>query len=361
MNAFINMSFIFDELIKDIELSTKQTLTEYTLNHNFNLTNFTEFNTKKEYLIREIEIILDSNNTNNMTQIINFLTATDDAYFVIKPCIYTGISYNNIQLYTLPFYYKIYEDRIELIDFLNINNEFANNVSGINLYNPFGYSFNQNKIIIKIPVTGYILLNSKHFIDIKQHVLSNNSHMYKLITYSNFEDLDIMHIILEYKLNTEYKFRYVTNYYLQNILTEQLNFTRYSQLSITPLNASVYMQKKYIPIRYKYTDYANKHVYILIDYLTSVKNIMNYDSLYVIDLLLFSFLPIVYTDQMFLQLLCRPKKIKNIKVYNTDIIYNINNIMFARLKHNNSNNMLIINFNNNYVQAKLFDMYSLIL
>lgn len=355
------MSFIFDELIKDIELSTKQTLTEYTLKHNFNLVNFTELDTKKEYLIREIEIILDSNNTNNMTQIINFLTATDDAYFVIKPCIYTGISYNNIQLYTLPFYYKIYEDRTELIDFLNINNEFTNNVSGINLYNPFGYSIDQNKIIIKIPVTGYILLNNKHFIDIKQHVLSNNSHMYKLITYSNFENLDIIHAILEYKLNTEYKFRYVTNYYLQNMLTEQPNFIQYSQLSVTPLNASVYMQKKYIPVQYKYTDYTNKYIYVLIDYLASIKNITNYESLYVIDLLLFSFLPIIYTGQLFLQLLCKPKNVKNIKVYNTDIIYDINNTIFAELRYNNSNNMLNIDFNNNYVQAKLFDMYSLIL
>ncbi|MEM0325147.1 MAG: hypothetical protein QXW35_04550 [Candidatus Aenigmatarchaeota archaeon] len=354
------MSFVFDELVKDLDLNTKQTLTEYNLKHNFNLVNFTELNTKKEYLIRNIEIELNSSNTNNISQIIDYLTLNNNSYFTIKPCIYIGISYNNIWLYTLPFYYKVYEDRVELIDFLNIDNEFNINVSGINLYEPFGYTINQNKVIIKIPVTGYVLLNNKQFIDIKQHVLSGNNHMYKLITYSNFESLDIIHVILEYKLTTNYKFRYVTNYYLQNILNQQINFTKYSQLLITPLNASVFMQKKYIPIRYKYTDYNNRYTYTLIDYLAEVKNISNYESLYVMDLLIFSFLPIVYTDQIFLQLLCKPKIIKNIKVYNTDIVYEINNTMFAELRSDNLNNILDIDFKNN-LQAKLFDMYSLIL
>lgn len=356
------MSYIFDELVKDIDLNTKQTLTEYTLKHHFNLTNFIDLNLKKEYLIRDIEITLNFNNLSNLSLVVDFITSNEDAYFIIKPSMFTGILYNDITLYTLPFYYKVFRNKVELISFINIDNEFNENVTSITLFEPFGYSIGNNKITIKIPVTGYVILTNKHFIDIKQHVLSSNSHLYKLIAYSSFDNLEILHTILEFKLITEYKFRYVTNYYLRNMLTSQQIFTPYSQLSITPLNASVHMQKKYIPARYKYTDYINKYVYGLIDYLADTNNVTNYESLHVVDLLVFSFLPIIYTEQMFLQLLCRPKIIKRIKVYNTDITFNFNSSAIVGIREDDTNTSLNINFiDSNSIPVRLFDMYSLIL
>lgn len=351
--------FILDEFIKDLNDNTLNTLVKYKLDLDefFNFYKNQNNYKLKKYQARKISIELLFNNTNLLNNIINQLNNNTSAYFIINANTLININSDIIdtqfKLYTFPYKYKIYKDKIE---FLNVFDQVLYTDENFGFKIKTDINLNNNtttkKIIIEIPILQTLILSNNEFINTKMLVYSDNLILIKLITYEDYLPFNIHDIKLQFNTDGTY-FQYLSNLYLKDKNINQ--FYEYEKLILTPLVNSLVFKKLYID-NFELLQEENYN-FINIYYTYKSKQIKNYNPLYTLDLTLFSNFPFIYNDKMNLEIRLTPSSFNEIKVYDTDyyFIYNNNNLISTLVLNNNNQINLL---NQIQLKIKLLDLFA---